>query len=54
MLLAGASAIWGIGLDTQVQGNLLAWWGAVYLGLTMWIDRRWRQHEAIKRNVAEI
>ena len=54
MLLAGASAIWGIGLDTQGQGNLLAWWGAVYLGLTMWIDRRWRQHEAIKRNVAEI
>ena len=53
MLLAGASALWGIGLDAQGQGNLLAWWGAVYLGLTMWVDRRWQQHEAMKKNVAD-
>jgi UDP-GlcNAc:undecaprenyl-phosphate GlcNAc-1-phosphate transferase len=45
MLLAGASALWGIGLDISGQANLLAWWAAIYLGLTMWIDRRWRLHE---------
>lgn len=45
MLLAGSSALWGIGLDVQGQGNLLAWWSAVYLGLTMWVDRRWRQQQ---------
>lgn len=54
MLLAGTSALWGIGLDIQGQGNLLAWWGAVYLGLTMWIDRRWLRHEAIKKNVTNV
>jgi UDP-GlcNAc:undecaprenyl-phosphate GlcNAc-1-phosphate transferase len=48
MLLAGVSALWGTDLDVKGQANLLAWWGAVYLGLTMWIDRRWRQHEAEK------
>ena len=51
MLLAGASALWGIGLDISGQGNLLAWWAAIYLGLTMWIDRRWRQHEAKEKSV---
>ena len=50
MLLAGASALWGIGLDISGQGNLLAWWAAIYLGLTMWIDRRWRQHEAKEKS----
>ncbi len=43
MVLAGASALWGIGLDIQGQGNLLASWGAIYLGLAVWIDRCWRQ-----------
>lgn len=54
MLAAGGSALWGIGLDAQEQGNLLAWWGAVYLGLATWVDRRWRQHEEMKKSAAEI
>ncbi|KXS33255.1 MAG: Glycosyl transferase, family 4, conserved region [Candidatus Gallionella acididurans] len=54
MLAAGGSALWGIGLDAQEQGNLLAWWGAVYLGLATWVDRRWRQHEVMKKSAAEI
>lgn len=54
MLLAGASALWGIGLEPQGQGNLLAWWGAVYLGLATWIDWRWHQHEAMKKNAADV
>ena len=54
MLLAGGSALWGIGLDAQGQGNLLACWGAVYLGLAAWVDRRWLQHEAVKKSVSEV
>lgn len=50
MFMAGASALWGASLDLQGQGNLLAWWGAVYLGLSMWVDRRWRQYEANKKH----
>lgn len=46
MFLAGLSALIGIGLDGKVQGNLLAYWGAIYLGLSMWIDKRWRLHQA--------
>ncbi len=53
MLLAGLSALWGMGMDLQGQANLLAWWGAVYLGLMMWVDRRWRQHEAVKEDVTD-
>lgn len=53
MLLVGTSALWGMGLDEQSQGNLLAWWGAVYLGLSMLIDRRWRQYEAAKEKIAD-
>ncbi|MEO8330922.1 MAG: glycosyltransferase family 4 protein [Gallionella sp.] len=52
MFLAGASALWGISLDIQGQGNLLAWWGAIYLGLTMWVDRRWRRYQAARESVA--
>jgi UDP-GlcNAc:undecaprenyl-phosphate GlcNAc-1-phosphate transferase len=54
MVLAGISALWGIGLDARGQGNLLAWWVAIYLGLSMWIDRRWRQHEAMKENATDV
>jgi len=54
MLLAGVSALWGTGLDVQGQGNLLAWWGAIYLGLTIWVDRRWRQYEAMKENIIDV
>jgi UDP-GlcNAc:undecaprenyl-phosphate GlcNAc-1-phosphate transferase len=54
MLLAGASALWGTGLDVQGQGNLLAWWGAIYLGLAIWVDRRWRRHEAMKEKTTDV
>lgn len=54
MFFAGVSALWGIGLDVQGQGNLLAWWGAIYLGLSMWVDRRWRQHKESKDNTADV
>jgi UDP-GlcNAc:undecaprenyl-phosphate GlcNAc-1-phosphate transferase len=50
MFLAGASALWGIGLEVQWQGSLLAWWGAIYLGLAMWVDRRWRRYMEMKEN----
>lgn len=54
MFLSGSSALWGISMDAQGQGNLLAWWAAIYLGLSMWIDRRWRQFEVVKENAADI
>lgn len=41
MVLAGVSALIGIGLDAHGQGNLLAYWGAIYLALNMWMDKRW-------------
>jgi len=53
MLLAGGSALWGISMDAQVQGNLLAWWVAIYLGLTMWVDRQWRKHNANKEKFSD-
>ena len=45
MVLAGISALIGLGLDVSGQGNLLAYWGAIYLGISMWIDQRWRVHQ---------
>jgi len=54
MLMAGVSAVWGIGLDAQGQGILLACWGVIYLGLATWIDSRWRQHEALNKSAAEV
>jgi len=54
MFLAGASALWGMSMDIQGQGNLLAWWGAVYLGLATWVDRRWHKHEAMKKSIADV
>lgn len=44
MAAAGVSSLVALGLDAWGQGNLLAWWGAIYLGLSMWIDKRWRLH----------
>jgi len=54
MLLAGATALWGIGLDVKGQGNLLACWGTIYLGLTLWADRRWRKYQTTKEKKAGI
>jgi len=53
MFLAGTFALWGINLDFQGQGNLLAWWGAIYMGLTMWIDRRWNRFQAESQDAAD-
>jgi UDP-GlcNAc:undecaprenyl-phosphate/decaprenyl-phosphate GlcNAc-1-phosphate transferase len=44
MFLAGVSALVALSLNARGQGSLLAWWGAIYLGLSIWIDRRWRLH----------
>lgn len=44
MALAGISALVGIGMDGSGQGNLLAYWAAIYLALSMWVDKRWRLH----------
>jgi UDP-N-acetylmuramyl pentapeptide phosphotransferase/UDP-N-acetylglucosamine-1-phosphate transferase len=51
MFLAGASALWGLELETQAQGNLLAWWATIYLALTMAIDRKWRAYSASKNGM---
>ncbi len=49
MVLAGMSALTGLGLDAAGQGNLLALWGAIYLGLSMWVDKRWRLYRAVNQ-----
>lgn len=54
MLLAGGSALWGIGQETLTQGYLLACWGVIYLGLCTWIDRCWLRHEAMNKSATEI
>ncbi|MFA6970091.1 MAG: glycosyltransferase family 4 protein [Gallionella sp.] len=54
MFTVGISALFALSLDAKGQGNLLAWWGAVYLGLSMWIDRRWRRHQALKEEVSDV
>lgn len=51
MLLVGVSALWGIGMDVQGQAYLLAWWCAIYLGLLVWIDRRWRLHQTKQEHI---
>jgi UDP-N-acetylmuramyl pentapeptide phosphotransferase/UDP-N-acetylglucosamine-1-phosphate transferase len=53
MFLVGVSALFALGLDAKGQGNLIAWWAAIYLGLSMWIDRRWQRHLDLRsRDVA--
>jgi UDP-N-acetylmuramyl pentapeptide phosphotransferase/UDP-N-acetylglucosamine-1-phosphate transferase len=51
MLLVGASALWGIGLGIYSQIYLLAWWCTIYLCLMIWVDRRWRLHQANQGNI---
>lgn len=48
MFLAGLSALLGLRLSLFGQGNMLVWWGAIYLGLVIWVDRSWRRYEAGK------
>ena len=33
---------------------MLAWWGAIYLGLSMWIDKRWHLHQAKNREGSDV
>jgi UDP-N-acetylmuramyl pentapeptide phosphotransferase/UDP-N-acetylglucosamine-1-phosphate transferase len=42
----GLSALWSIKQDLAAVGNLFAWWGAIYIGLSMWVDKRWKLHLA--------
>jgi UDP-N-acetylmuramyl pentapeptide phosphotransferase/UDP-N-acetylglucosamine-1-phosphate transferase len=51
MLLAGASALCGIGWNVQSQGMLLLCWSAVYFALMMRVDRSWRRNEALKKKI---
>jgi UDP-N-acetylmuramyl pentapeptide phosphotransferase/UDP-N-acetylglucosamine-1-phosphate transferase len=51
MLIASASALWGINLDTRGEIGLLIGWCAIYLCLMMWIDRRWRLHQTSRENM---
>ena len=50
MSLAGISALWGLGLDVQGQATLITLWCVIYSGLLMWVDRRWRLHQARQEN----
>ena len=52
MFFAGITALWGIGLDFKGQSNLLAWWGAVYLGSSMLVDRKWLKFKSANENTA--
>ena len=45
MFAVGVSALFALGLSVKAQANLLAWWAAIYLGLSMWVDRRWRLYQ---------
>jgi len=54
MLLVGVSALWGIGLDTSGQGNLLVLWGAIYLGLATWVDYCWQRHVEIQEKQSHV
>ena len=45
MLLAGASALWGMSKGNMVQGCLLLIWGIVYLVSMTLIDRCWQKYQ---------
>lgn len=49
MLLAGASALCGIGMDVRGQGFVLMCWGVIYFTLMKRVDRSWRRNEASKK-----
>lgn len=46
MFAVGVSALWYIPQSTTAVGNLFAFWGGIYLGLSMWIDKRWQRHQS--------
>lgn len=51
MFSVGVSALWGIKQDIASQGALLVGWVAIYFVLALWIDHRWRRHEATKETI---
>ena len=52
MLLAGASALLGMGTGSLGQGCLLLGWGLVYLVLMRQIDKRWREYQLLASKAA--
>lgn len=52
MLLAGISALWGIGLPQMAQVFLLLGWCLAYLVLMASVDRRWRNHQSVGKGAA--
>jgi UDP-N-acetylmuramyl pentapeptide phosphotransferase/UDP-N-acetylglucosamine-1-phosphate transferase len=52
MLLAGASALSGIGMSDTAQGCLLLGWVMAYLVLMGWIDKRWREYQSGEKKAA--
>ena len=54
MLLAGMSALWGIGMDNPAQGGLLLAWGIVYLIPMAWIDGRWRKYRFEEKKASDV
>ena len=53
MLLAGVSALWGIGLAHAGQGSLLLGWAIAYLALMASIDKRWRDYRSAGKKKAD-
>lgn len=53
MFFVGISALWGIKQNMFGQWNLLVCWVVIYVGLAMWVDRRWRKHEATKEIIRD-
>lgn len=53
MALAGASALWGIGMHYAAQAGLLLGWCVIYLVLMWWVDKRWREHQIAEKKIAD-
>lgn len=54
MLLAGASALWGMGMDNTAQSGLLLVWGVAYLVPMAWIDRRWQKYQFAEKKTLDV
>ena len=54
ILLAGASALRGIGMDNTGQGCLLLGWGIAYFVLMVWVDKRWREFQHTGKRVSDV
>ena len=53
MLLAGATALWGISLHPAGQGVMLLGWGIVYCVLMWRIDIHWQEFQIAAKKVAD-